>query len=290
VIASDQPVLGVIGGTGIYEMDDLTIDSRLELDTPFGPPSSPVITGHLAGVRVAFLARHGVGHVILPSEVNYRANLAAFKMLGVDRVVSISAVGSLRIDFAPGDLVIPDQLFDLTHKRERSFFGEGLVAHVSAPEPFCPDLSRRLAESSSRAGGRVHVGGTSITIEGPRFSTRAESNTFRSWGMSIVGMTTAPEAFLAREAELCYAVMAHVTDYDVWHLEETPVSVEMVLDTLNANTRLAQACLVELTRSLAGERSCSCPDALREAFITRREAVPQETLARLRPIVGRYFP
>jgi 5'-methylthioadenosine phosphorylase len=283
-------VLGVIGGTGIYEMDDLRIESRLEIDTPFGRPSSPVIIGELAGVRVAFLARHGIGHVILPSEVNYRANITALKLVGGDRVVSISACGSLRIDFAPGDLVIPDQLFDWTHKRERSFFGAGLVAHVSAPEPFCPDLSQRLAESSSRAGAQVHVGGTTITIEGPRFSTRAESNTFRSWGMSIVGMTTAPEALLAREAELCYAVMAHVTDYDVWHLEETPVSVEMVLDTLNANTRLAQACLVELAHSLGGERSCTCPDALRDAFITRREAVPQETLERLRPIVGRYFP
>jgi len=290
VKGSDQPALGVIGGTGIYQMADLTIQARLEMDTPFGPPSSPMVIGELAGVRVAFLARHGIGHVLLPSEVNYRANIAAFKLLGVDRLVSISACGSLRIDFAPGDLVIPDQLFDWTHKRERSFFGDGLVAHVSAPEPFCPELSRQLAECSTRAGARVHSGGASITIEGPRFSTRVESNTFRSWGMSIVGMTTAPEAFLAREAELCYAVMAHVTDYDVWHLEEAPVSVEMVLETLNANTRLAQASLVELTRSLSEERTCNCSGALRDAFITRREHIPEQTLARLRPIVGRYFP
>jgi 5'-methylthioadenosine phosphorylase len=285
----DRPALGVIGGTGIYQMADLSIEARLEIDTPYGPPSSPIVIGDLAGLRVAFLARHGIGHRLLPSEVNYRANVAAFKLLGVERVVSISACGSLRIDYAPGDLVVPDQLFDWTHKRERSFFGSGLVAHVSAPEPFCPDLSRQLAECSSRAGARVHSGGTSITIEGPRFSTRAESNTFRSWGMSIVGMTTAPEAFLAREAELCYAVMAHVTDYDVWHLEETPVSVEMVLDTLNANTQLAQASLIELARSLSQERACTCSDSMRDAFITRREDVPEQTLARLRPIVGRYF-
>jgi 5'-methylthioadenosine phosphorylase len=288
-MASDSPALGVIGGTGIYQMQDLKIHSRVELDTPFGRPSSPLIIGDLAGVRVAFLARHGVGHVLLPSEVNYRANIAAFKMLGVPRIISISACGSLRIDYAPGDLVIPDQLLDWTHMRPRSFFGEGLVAHVSAPEPFCPDLSRRLAEASLATGARVHAGGASITIEGPRFSTRAESNTFRAWGMSIVGMTSAPEAFLAREAELCYAVMAHVTDYDVWHLEEAPVSVEMVLDTLNANTHLAQASLVELAQSLSGQRTCTCSDALRDAFLTRRESIPPDTLERLRPIVGRYF-
>ncbi|MCJ7512714.1 MAG: S-methyl-5'-thioadenosine phosphorylase [Anaerolineales bacterium] len=286
----DHPAFGVIGGTGIYEMEGITILDRLELNTPFGPPSSPLVIGDLADLQIVFLARHGLGHSLLPSEVNYRANIAAFKMLGVDRLVSISACGSLRVDFAPGDIVVPDQLFDWTHTRERSFFGEGLVAHVSAPAPFCPDLSLRLAESAARAGARVHAGGTSITIEGPRFSTRAESNVFRSWGMSLVGMTTAPEAFLAREAEMCYAVMAHVTDYDVWHLEETPVSVGMVLETLNANTRLAQAALVELGRSLGGEWTCACSDALHDAFITRRQSIPPETLARLRPIVGRYFP
>ncbi len=285
-----NPLFGVIGGTGIYAMEGLSIVDRLDLDTPFGRPSSPVVIGDLAGVRIAFLARHGPEHVLLPNEVNYRANILAFKMLGVDRLVSISACGSLRVDFAPGDIVVPDQLMDWTHRRERSFFGGGLVAHVSAPDPFCPDLSTRLAEAAGRAGATVHHGGASITIEGPRFSTRAESNIFRSWGMSIVGMTTAPEAFLAREAEMCYAVMAHVTDYDVWHLAEVPVSVDMVLETLNANTRVAQAVLSELAAALGGDRSCECPNAMSGAFITHRRAIPAETLDRLRPIVGRYYP
>jgi 5'-methylthioadenosine phosphorylase len=285
----DRPRLGVIGGSGVYAMEGLEDIEELVIETPFGAPSSAILVGKLGGRRLAFLARHGVGHVLLPSEVNYRANIYALKLLGVERVLAISACGSLRVDYAPGDIVIPDQLYDHTHARPRSFFGEGLVAHVSAPEPFCPQLNRQLADAVLNAGGKVHLGGTSVTIEGPRFSTRAESNIFRAWGMSIVGMTTAPEAFLAREAELCYAVMAHVTDYDVWHLAEAPVSVEMVLATSQANTRLAKDAIGELAGADLGDRNCTCPEALRDAFLTHRRAIPPETLARLRPIVGRYL-
>jgi 5'-methylthioadenosine phosphorylase len=257
--------------------------------TPFGTPSSPLVLGTLNGHRLAFLARHGIGHHLTPTEVNYRANIYALKMLGVERVISVSACGSLREDYAPGDIVVPDQLFDHTHLRPRSFFGEGIVAHVSVPAPFCPDLSSHLADAVASAGGRVHRGGASITIEGPRFSTRAESHTYRTWGMAIIGMTTAPEAFLAREAELCYAVMAHVTDYDVWHVSEEPVTVERVIQILKANTSLAQRALGELLARLPEARPCDCADALSGAILTRRERIPPETLERLSLLVGRYF-
>jgi 5'-methylthioadenosine phosphorylase len=238
---------------------------------------------------VAFLARHGIGHRFSPSEVNYRANIYALKMLGVERVVSVSACGSLREDYKPGDIVIPDQLFDHTHLRPRTFFGDGLVGHVSVPDPFCPDLSRHIEQSVSSAGGTVHRGGASITIEGPRFSTRAESHTYRAWGMAIIGMTTAPEAFLAREAELCYAVMAHVTDYDVWHVSEEAVTVERVVRILHANTALARRALVGLVGALPDARPCACGQALENAVLTQRHVIPPETLARLSLLVGRHI-
>jgi 5'-methylthioadenosine phosphorylase len=283
------PVLGVIGGSGIYQLESLTVIEQRTIDTPFGAPSSPIVLGELAGCTVAFLARHGIGHTIPPAAVNYRANIYALKSLGVPRLLSISACGSLREDYAPGDVVVPDQLFDRTAGREASFFGEGLVAHVSVAEPFCAELSAALAESVGRAGGKVHSGGALVTINGPRFSTRAESNTYRAWGMSIIGMTTAPEAFLAREAEMCYAVMAHVTDYDVWHIAEAPVSVEMVVRTLNANTRLAQASLAALVRALPAERGCACGGALHDALITSRLHAAPELRARLALLVERYL-
>ncbi len=285
----DRPVLGVIGGSGLYGMDGLQATQEHRLETPFGSPSAPIVTGMLEGKKVAFLARHGIGHILSPSEVNYRANLYALKSLGVERVLSVSACGSLREDYAPGEIVVPDQLFDHTRGRVRSFFGDGLVGHVSVAEPFCPDLSHRIATSVEAVGGTVHRGGTTITIEGPRFSTRAESNAYRAWGMSIIGMTTAPEAFLAREAELCYAVMAHVTDYDVWHLSEAPVSVEMVVRVLENNTRLAQAAIADLVRRLPEERKCSCGQALVSALITRRDCIPPETRARLGLLVDRHL-
>ena len=284
-----RPVVGVIGGSGLYSMEGLEDVEERVVGTPFGAPSSPVLLGSLGGQRVAFLARHGVGHHLTPSEVNYRANIYALKMIGVERVIAVSACGSLREDYVPGDIVVPDQLFDHTHQRARSFFGDGIVGHVSLPDPFCPDLSSHLAESVVAAGGKVHRGGASITIEGPRFSTRVESHTYRTWGMAIIGMTTSPEAFLAREAELCYAVMAHVTDYDVWHVSEEPVTVERVVQILKGNTSLAQKALAELLLRLPETRPCTCAYALRDAILTRRDRISPEALQRLSLLVGRYL-
>ena len=289
-MAPSKPILlGIIGGSGLYAMEGLEDVQEHTLETPFGRPSAPIVVGTLEGQRVAFLARHGSGHHISPSEINYRANIYALKSLGVERVVSISACGSLREDYAPGHIVIPDQLFDFTRNRPRSFFGEGLVAHVSVPEPFCPDLSGHLAAAVEATGATLHRGGTYITIEGPRFSTKAESNVFRSWGMSLIGMTTAPEAFLAREAEMCYAVMAHVTDYDVWHVDEAPVTVEMVIETLRRNLRTAQEAIRNLVRRLPAERHCSCSTALANALITDPAVIPPETRKKLSLLVGKYL-
>ncbi|MEP0763788.1 MAG: S-methyl-5'-thioadenosine phosphorylase [Chloroflexota bacterium] len=283
--------IGVIGGSGLYDMPELTGVVEQHIETPFGPPSDAVRIGTLAGQRVAFIARHGRGHVYMPSEVPYRANIYALKTLGVERVISVSACGSLREAIAPGHIAIPDQLVDWTRdNRGRTFFGDGLVAHISAADPFCPHLSAVLADAVQTCGGTVHRGGTYITSEGPRFATRAESALYRSWGYDLIGMTTSPEAFLAREAEMCYAVMAHVTDYDVWHESEEDVSVELVLQTLSANLRLAQRALLAAVERLArAARTCECGHALANALITAREAVPPETLARLRPIIGKYF-
>jgi 5'-methylthioadenosine phosphorylase len=284
-----QPTLGIIGGSGIYEMPGLENPHEDHPDTPFGKPSAPLLTGELLGQRVAFLARHGLGHHISPTEVNYRANIYALKSLGVDRILSISACGSLREDFAPGDIVIPSQLFDFTRDRKRTFFEGGLVAHVSTADPFCPDLSELLFRAVTETRAGVQKGGVFITIEGPRFSTRVESHTYRSWGMSIIGMTTSPEAFLAREAEICYAVMAHVTDYDVWHVSEKPVTVEMVIETLRHNTRVAQESIENLVRGLRPERSCDCREALAAALITHPGAVPAEARQRLDLLVKKYL-
>ena len=286
---TEQAIMGIIGGSGLYDMPGLQNKQSLEIDTPFGNPSAPVILGTLEGVQVAFLARHGIGHHITPSEVPYPANIYALKLLGVQRIVSISACGSLKEELAPGHIVIPDQIYDNTVRRVRSFFGEGFVAHVGVADPFCGDLSGQLESAVSAAGGVVHRGGNFITIEGPRFSTRAESNTYRSWGMSIIGMTASPEAFLAREAEICYSTMAHVTDYDVWHVSEAPVTVEMVIQTLNKNTTLAQEAVRILARNLSRERQCECGQALASALITRRDVTPPETLQKLKLLVGKYF-
>jgi 5'-methylthioadenosine phosphorylase len=262
---------------------------EFDLETPFGKPSSLVVVGTLESERVAFLARHGVTHHIMPSEVNFRANIYALKMLGVERVVSISACGSLREDYAPGEIVIPDQLFDFTRDRKRTFFGEGLVVHISIADPFCPDLSQMLLQATQATSATVHAGGSFIVIEGPRFSTRAESNVFRSWGMALIGMTTAPEAFLAREAEMCYAVMAHVTDYDVWHVSEQPVTVEMVIETLNRNTQIAQAAIRNLVQGLKKERVCDCERALANALITQEKGIPPERREKLSLLVKKYL-
>ena len=286
---TDKVTLAVIGGSGLYDMPGLQNTQELDLSTPYGKPSAPIIAGELEGQQVAFLARHGIGHHITPSEVNYRANIYALKFLGVERVVSISACGSLREDYAPGHIVIPDQLYDNTKGRARTFFGEGLVVHVSVADPFCPDLSAQLEKATRETNATVHSGGSFITIEGPRFSTKAESNTFRSWGMSLIGMTTSPEAFLAREAELCYAVMAHVTDYDVWHVSESPVTVEMVIQTLQKNTEIAQEAIHNLTRNLSANRACECGHALASALITRKEVVPQAIRAKANLLIQKYY-
>ncbi len=286
---TEQASIAIIGGSGLYAMDGLSATKELNPETPFGKPSAPIIVGTLEGMRVAFLARHGIGHHITPSEVPYRANIYALKALGVQRIISISACGSLKVEFAPGHIVIPDQIYDNTHKRARSFFGEGLVAHVGVANPFCEDLSGQLESAVRAAGGVVHRGGNFITIEGPRFSTKAESNTYRTWGMSIIGMTASPEAFLAREAEICYATMAHVTDYDVWHVSEAPVTVEMVIQTLNHNTALAQEAVRILIRNYQHERKCDCGHALATALITQRNAIPPETLQKLDLLVGKYL-
>jgi 5'-methylthioadenosine phosphorylase len=284
-----KPVLGVIGGSGVYEMDSLESVQEINIDTPFGKPSSPVVLGILSGKTIAFIARHGIGHYISPSEINYRANIYALKSVGVDQVLSVSACGSLREDYEPGEIVIPNQLFDNTKNRKRTFFGEGLVAHISIADPFCSDLSELVAESVEMADGSVHRGGAFITIEGPRFSTRIESNVYRSWGMSIIGMTTSPEAYLAREAEMCYAVMAHVTDYDVWHISEEPVTVEMVIKILKSNTVLAQDSICNLVAQLPSDHSCGCRNALRDALITDPKRIPEETRERLSLLVDRYL-
>jgi len=281
--------LGVLGGSGLYSMDGLQIVETREVTTPFGSPSSPLTFGELQGSPVVFLARHGAGHTFSPTEVNYRANIFALKEVGVEQVVAVSACGSLREDYAPGHIVVPDQIFDLTRLRPRSFFGDGLVAHVGVADPFCPDLSPAVVESLQAAQAEVHEGGTLITIEGPRFSTRAESNTFRAWGMSIIGMTTSPEAFLAREAEMCYSVMAPVTDYDVWHKSEEAVTVDLVMRTLKANVQIVQAALSELVSRLPKKRECVCENALEHALITSRDSIPPETLTKLKLLVQRYY-
>lgn len=283
------PVLGVIGGSGLYNFPQLRDTKLIEVETPFGKPSAPLASGFINDKPVIFLARHGKGHHISPSEVNYRANIFALKQLGVTKVISISACGSLREDFAPGHIVIPDQVFDFSHKRERSFFGEGLVAHISVADPFCLTLSDLLFQAVQNLGGIIHKGGTYITIEGPRFSTKAESHAFRTLGMSIVGMTASPEVFLAKEAELCYATMAHVTDYDVWHESEEPVSVGMVIETLQKNTALAQNTIVSLVDMLAQQESCNCSTALKNAIITDRAVIPESTKSKLSLFINKYL-
>lgn len=281
--------LAIIGGSGLYNMSGLSDIAEHDLTTPFGKPSDPVVVGTLNGQRIAFLARHGRGHRFTPSEVNYRANTFALKMLGVDRIVSVSACGSLREDYAPGHIVIPDQIYDNTKGRERSFFGAGLVAHVGSADPFCPALSQQVYEAVKGTGATVHSGGAFITIEGPRFSTKAESHTFRKWGMDLIGMTASPEAFLAREAEMCYACMAHVTDYDVWHVSEAPVTVEMVIGILNQNTTIAQQAIGALVTQPARREACGCASALADALITDRAHIPTDTKEKLRPLIGKYI-
>lgn len=286
----DPVRIGVIGGSGLYQMEGLEDVHEIRVTTPFGDPSDALIAGRVEGVPVVFLPRHGRGHVHTPTEVPYRANIHALKQLGVEKVISVSACGSLREYLHPGDIVVPSQLFDFTKNRSSSFFGEGLVAHISVAEPFCPTLSTLLFDAAAAAGGTVHRGGTFIAIEGPRFSTKGESLVYRQWGMDIIGMTAAPEAFLAREAGMCYATMAHITDYDVWHESEEPVTVEMVVQVLHRNVGLAQQAIRLLIPGLVESSThCACAQALDTALITARESIPAAALDKRRLLVGAYL-
>ena len=286
---TEKPVLGVIGGSGVYHIPSLQNTNEMVVNTPFGDPSSPILVGELSGKKVAFLARHGIGHIYLPSEVNYRANIYALKSLGVSRILSISACGSLRADFCPGHIVIPDQLVDLTHKRARTFFGEGIVAHTGSADPYCVKLSSVLEKALQETGAPTHKGGAYITIEGPRFSTKAESNLYREWGMSIIGMTSSPETFLAREAEICYTTMAHVTDYDVWHTSEDPVTVEMVIEVLKKNTEIANQAIINMVDLLTEDWDCGCQNSLKNAIMTRPDLITNQAKEKLGFLVNKYL-
>ena len=287
----DEVRIGVIGGSGLYTMSGLEILEERQIDTPFGAPSDPYLIGRLDGTPVAFLSRHGCGHRVLPSEINYRANLYGFKTLGVERIVSVSAVGSMKIDYKPTDILVPDQFFDRTRHRPDTFFGDGLVAHVSLAKPICPDLVPLLADAAAAAGATVHRGGTYLCMEGPQFSTRAESEIYRQWGVDVIGMTNLQEAKLAREAEICYGTLAMITDYDCWHEEEEAVSGEAVMEVVRQNVVMAQEVLRHAVASLAAAtgRECLCADALKFALITEPDKIPVATLRKLAPIVGRYL-
>ena len=281
--------IGIIGGSGLYDMAELSDREDVTMSTPFGDPSGPYVLATLRGRRVAFLARHGAGHRLMPSELNFRANIYGFKTLGVERILSASAVGSLKLEFPPQDIVIPDQFFDRTKGRVSTFFGRGLVAHVAFAHPVCADLSRAAHESAVAVGARVHLGGTYACMEGPQFSTLAESQLYRSWGMDVIGMTNLQEAKLAREAEICYATLALVTDYDSWHPEHDSVTVKMIVTNLLQNARTAQAIIAETVGRLPTGRSCPCATALANAIITNRDAIPAQTRQDLLPIVGKYL-
>ena len=285
----DEIKVGFIGGSGLYEMEGLTDREEVDVDTPFGPPSDTIVVGSLAGTRVAFLPRHGRGHRVSPTEIPVRANVYALKSLGVERIVSISAVGSMKERIKPLDLVIPDQIIDRTRSRVNTFFEGGVVAHVGFADPYCPVLRDTLAQAAHGQPVTTHVGGTYLVIEGPQFSTRAESELYRSWGVSVIGMTALPEARLAREAEMCYATLALVTDYDCWHQVEETVSIDLVIGNLRRNVATSQRVLRDLLSALPAERQCSCATALGEAIITSPDLVAEETRARLSAIVGKYL-
>ena len=281
--------IGIIGGSGLYDMAELTDREERHVSTPFGDPSAAYMIGTLRGKRVAFLARHGLGHRIMPSELNFRANIYGFKTLGVDYILSASAVGSLKEQYKPLDLVIPDQFVDRTRGRVSTFFGRGLVAHVGFAHPFCSILSDVAFRAAKASSATVHKGGTYVCMEGPQFSTFAESTLYRSWGMDIIGMTNLQEAKLAREAEICYTTIALVTDYDCWHPDHDQVTVEMIIANLTENAKTAQAVIAEAVGQLPFERTCECATALKHAIITRPDAVPSETLRSLAPLVGKYL-
>ena len=281
--------IGIIGGSGLYDMAELTDREERTIETPFGAPSAPYVIATLRGRRVAFLARHGAGHRLLPGELNYRANIYGFKTLGVEWILSASAVGSLREDYKPLDLVIPDQFFDRTNGRASTFFGSGLVAHVAFAHPFCGPLSTIAYDSAVAAGAGVHKGGTYVCMEGPQFSTLAESKLYRSWGFDIIGMTNLQEAKLAREAEICYTTIALVTDYDCWHPSHDTVTIDLIVANLMQNAKTAQQVIASAVERLPMARECECNRALAHAIITRPEAIPDSVKTALQPLVGKYI-
>ncbi len=285
----NNPTIGIIGGSGLYDMAELTDTQEQRITTPFGDPSGPYMIGTLRGKRVAFLARHGAGHRILPSELNFRANIYGFKVLGVERILSASAVGSLKQEYKPLDILVPDQFFDRTKGRISTFFGRGLVAHIAFAHPLCADVSKVAADAAESVGATVHRGGTYVNMEGPQFSTLAESKLYRSWGMDIIGMTNLQEAKLAREAEICYATLALVTDYDCWHPDHDSVTVELIVANLMQNAATAKKTIAEAVGRVAGPRTCACKDALATAIITRPEHVPDQVKKELAPIIGKYL-
>ena len=283
--------IGIIGGSGLYSMDGLRVVDERALDTPFGAPSDPYIVGEIDGVRVAFLSRHGRGHRLLPGELNFRANIYGFKTLGVHTILSASAVGSMKEEYQPTHIVFPHQFIDCTRHRPDSFFGDGIVAHVGMAEPVCGTLATTLEKAARDTGANVHRGGTYICIEGPQFSTRAESSLYRSWGVDVIGMTNLQEAKLAREAEICYVTMALVTDYDCWHEGAEDVSVEQILQVLHANAAMAQKIIrATIPRVATRNRNCACANALQYAIVTDPALIPPEVKRDLAPIIGRYVP
>jgi len=282
-------VIGVIGGSGLYQMPELAGVREVEIKTPFGKTSDPLIRGRLGGVDLIFLPRHGKGHRWLPTEINFRANIFALKKLGVERIISVSAVGSLREEIAPGHLVVPDQFIDRTTQRPSTFFGRGVVAHVSLANPFCSDLSKVLVTAARQEGAEVHSGGTYVCMEGPQFSTRAESHLYRAWGAHVIGMTNLQEAKLAREAEICFGTLALATDYDCWNDQAGDVEIEHVLTVLKQNVALAQRTIARASAELSEPRSCGCISALKDAIITERARIPKKIRAELQPIIGKYL-
>lgn len=282
-------MIGVIGGSGLYQMPGLEGVRAVEVKTPFGKPSDKLIRGRLGKIELVFLPRHGQGHRWLPTEVNFRANTFAMKKLGVERIISVSAVGSLRQEIAPGHVVIPDQFIDRTTQRPSTFFGRGLVAHVSLADPFCKDLSAILAAAANSEGAQVHAGGTYLCMEGPQFSTRAESHLYRNWGAHVIGMTNLQEAKLAREAEICFGTLALATDYDCWNQAAGDVEIDHVLAVLKQNVDLAQRTIRRAVTELSPARCCACASALKDAIITERARIPKKLCAELRPIIGKYL-
>ena len=284
-----QAEIGIIGGSGLYNLPGIERVREVRIATPFGEPSDAYILGNLEGRKVAFLSRHGRGHILLPTELNSRANIYGFKKLGVERIISVSAVGSLQEDYRPMDVALPAQFFDRTRQRVSTFFGDGLVAHISFDTPVCPTLVGVLAAGCKDAGVRCHAGGTYVCMEGPAFSTKAESNVYRSWGMDIIGMTSLPEAKLAREAEICYATLAMVTDYDCWHPEHAAVTINLVLEYFKHNVENCQKILLKAVRSMPQKRDCKCHSALAHAILTDRRRISPRAKKKLWLLVGKYL-